>query len=149
MSDEPPPPLEDSDATPVPPPMSPPSALGGDAVGLGQGKLSEADERNMAMLAHLLGGLASFLGPLVIWLMKREESPFVNDQGREALNFQITVAIGMAVLGIVSLIPFVGCIAVIAFFALAVTNLVFAIMAGLDASKGVAYRYPYALRLVS
>ncbi|MEZ5431721.1 MAG: DUF4870 domain-containing protein [Verrucomicrobiales bacterium] len=115
MSDEPPPPLEDSDATPVPPPMSPPSELGGNAVGLGQGKLSEADERNMAMLAHLLGGLASFLGPLVIWLMKREESPFVNDQGREALNFQITVAIGMAVLGIVSLIPFVGCVAVIAF----------------------------------
>ncbi len=46
-------------------------------VALGQGKLQEADEKVMGMLAHILGAVTSFLGPLIIWLIKKDESPFV------------------------------------------------------------------------
>ena len=69
-----------------------------DASGLlGQGKLSEKDDRTFGMLAHLLGAFTSFVGPLVIWMIKKEESPFVDDQGKEALNFQITIGLGYLV----------------------------------------------------
>ena len=45
------------------------------------------ESRTMAMLAHLLGALTGFLGPLIIWLVKRDTDAFVDDQGKEALNF--------------------------------------------------------------
>ena len=76
--------------------MTSPPPVG--TIGLGQGKLSQSDERTMGMLAHILGGVTNFLGPLIIWLIKKDESPFVNDQGKEALNFQITIAIGYVVM---------------------------------------------------
>lgn len=118
-------------------------------VGLGQGKLNESDERTMGMLAHILGGVTNFLGPLIIWLIKKDESPFVNDQGKEALNFQITVAIGYVVLAVLSFIPVVGCITSILMMLVWVAGLVFGILGGLEANKGKAYRYPFALRLIS
>jgi hypothetical protein len=118
-------------------------------VGLGQGKLQEADEKMMGMLAHILGAVTSFLGPLIIWLIKKDESPFVNDQGKEALNFQITIVIGYVVAMILSFIPFVGCVTMIVIPALGITSLIFGILGGLDANKGNAYRYPFALRLIS
>lgn len=127
-------------------PTAAPSTAG---VGLGQGKLGESDERTMGMLAHILGAVTSFVGPLIIWLIKKDESPFVNDQGKEALNFQITVVIGYIVAMILSFVPFVGCVTVILFPALGIASLVFGILGGLDANKGKAYRYPFALRLIS
>ena len=51
------------------------------------------DARMWAMLCHLLGLFTCFIGPLIIWLIKKDEDPFIDDQGKEALNFQITVAI--------------------------------------------------------
>jgi len=101
------------------------------------------------MLAHILGAVTSFVGPLVIWLIKKDESPFVNDQGKEALNFQITILIGYVVAGIVSVIPFIGCVGMILMPALGIVGLIFGILGGVEANKGVAYRYPFALRLVS
>ena len=120
-----------------------------DGVGLGQGTLAESDERTMGLLSHILGGVTSFVGPLIIWLIKKEESPFVNDQGKEALNFQITILIGYVVAGIIAFLPFMGCISGILYPAIGVTSLIFAILGGIEANKGVAYRYPFALRLVS
>lgn len=118
-------------------------------IGLGQGKLQESDEKTMAMLAHILGAVTSFLGPLIIWLIKKDESPFVNDQGKEALNFQITVVIGYVVGMILSFIPFVGCVTMILLPAIGIASLIFGILGGIEANKGVVYRYPFALRLVS
>lgn len=144
-NDAPPPP-----ASPAPGPSSIPTAappVGN--VGLGQGKLPESDERTMGMLAHILGGVTNFLGPLIIWLIKKDESPFVNDQGKEALNFQITIAIGYVVMMVLSFIPVVGCLTSIAIMLLWVASLVFGILGGLAANKGVVYRYPFALRLIS
>lgn len=118
-------------------------------VALGQGKLQEADEKVMGMLSHILGAVTSFLGPLIIWLIKKDESPFVNDQGKEALNFQITIIIGYVVAGVLSMVPVLGCLSIILIPAVGVTSLIFGILGGLEANKGVVYRYPFALRLIS
>lgn len=108
---------------------------------LGQGEMSEKDDKTFGMLVHLLGAFTSFVGPLVIWMIKKEESPFVDDQGKEALNFQITVMIGFVGLMV---IPFAGCLSP----AIWIAGIVFSILGCLKANEGIAYRYPFALRLI-
>jgi len=120
-----------------------------------------AEERQWAMFAHLsalLGAIVTghmfawgcFIGPLVIWLIKKDTMPFVDDQAKEALNFNITLAIvGLALLvlsiitlglGLLIAVP-VGIIAGVAW-------LVLTIVAAVKANEGVAYRYPISLRLI-
>jgi hypothetical protein len=110
-----------------------------------------ASERNWAVAAHLSGllGLAVWavgivLGPLIVWLIKKDEMPFLNDQGREALNFQITIFLA----GVVCSALIFLLIGVPLLFALAIFDLVFMIIGAVKASDGVAYRYPVNLRLV-
>jgi uncharacterized Tic20 family protein len=100
------------------------------------------DARMFAMLAHLLAIFTCFVGPLVIWLIKKDEQPFVEEQGKEALNFQITVAIAYVV---ATLLPIAGCFLAPAVW---VVNLIFCIMACVAANKGEHYRYPVSLRLI-
>ena len=102
------------------------------------------EERTFGMLAHLLGIVLGFLGPLIIWLIKKDESSFVNDQGKEALNFQITVFIAMMVCGVLTFV-IIGCILVPL---VAVANIVFIIIGAMAANRGEAYRYPFAIRIV-
>jgi uncharacterized protein len=106
-----------------------------------------ADDRTWGLLAHLsaliallLGGL-TFLGPLIVWLLKKDQSPFVGDQAKEALNFQIAVLI-------VSLICSITCVGLIVLPFLIVADIVFIVMAAMEANKGVYYRYPYTIRLI-
>ncbi len=115
---------------------------------LERGQMSGSDEKTMGMLAHLLGGITSIVGPLVIWAIKKDESPFVNDQGKEAMNFQITVLIAYVVVGILGALTG-GCASVILGPVVGVVSLIFAILGGLEANKGIIYRYPFALRLIS
>ena len=114
-----------------------------------------AEERQWAMFAHLSAIVAaviglSFLGPLIIWLVKKDTMPFVDDQGKEALNFNITVAIIFFVLLMLTLftlgigIILTGPVMVI----VGLAWLVLTIIAGIKANEGVAYRYPFAIRLV-
>jgi len=126
--------------TPPPPPPSDPVTVG-----------PSAEERQWATFAHLsaLAGLVmpfgSIIGPLVIWLIKKDTMPFVNDQGKEALNFNITVAIAAIVCGLL-------CIVLIGFLLLPVLVilwLVFVIVGTIKANEGTLYRYPFALRLIS
>jgi uncharacterized Tic20 family protein len=120
-----------------------------------------AEERQWAMFAHLsalagglltsaVGGWGFFLGPLVIWLMKKETMPFVADQAKEALNFNITVSaimLVMMVLGFVTLgIGFL--LAAPVMFIVGIAALVFIVIAAIKANEGVAYRYPFTVRLV-
>jgi uncharacterized protein len=110
------------------------------------------DERMWGMLCHLAAFLGliiaipfgSALGPLIIWLIKKEEFDFVADQGKEALNFQITM--GIAGLVCVPFI-FVG-IGFLMILVVAIANVVLTIMAAMKANEGVAYRYPFGLKLV-
>lgn len=108
------------------------------------------DERTWGMMAHLsafcgfLVPLGGVLGPLVVWLIKRGQSAFVADQGKEALNFNISVLLGAIVCGVLVFI-FIGILLGVALF---IFWLTMTIIAGIEASKGVRYRYPIALRLV-
>ena len=107
--------------------------------------MSDSDERLWAMLGHLGGIVLGFIAPLVVWLVYRERSGFVDDQGKEALNFQIAVLIGYVVGSILSVIG----IGVIILLAVWIGSLVFAILAGVAANRGERYRYPVTLRLVT
>lgn len=113
------------------------------------------EARQWGMFAHL-SALAGFIipfghliGPLVIWMMKKDQVPFVNDQGKESLNFQITVTIGLVAVFIIGLVSI--CIGGIGFLlvpAVGIIGAVMAAMGAMEANKGVAYRYPFALRLI-
>jgi uncharacterized protein len=124
--------------------------------------LASAQERQWAMFAHLsvlLGGIVTsgwagsigfFIGPLVIWLLKRDTMPFVADQAKEALNFAITVSLACLALLIFTLLTLgIGALLTIPLFAIiGITALVLVVIAAIKANEGVAYRYPFALRLV-
>lgn len=104
------------------------------------------DDLNMAMLAHLLGIITGFLGALIIWLVNKDKAgkEFVNDQAKEALNFQITLAIGYVAGSILSVVL----IGILMIFVLLIANVVLCALAAMAARKGEAYRYPFTLRLL-
>lgn len=110
------------------------------------------DEKMWAMLAHLSGMIAgalggmTFLGPLIIWLVKKNESSFVDYHGKEALNFQISITV-LLVLSIIVTIATCG----IAFplpLALGIFALVVTIMAAIKANNGEYYQYPLTIRFI-
>lgn len=109
------------------------------------------DERNWAVICHLsalagliVWGIGIVLGPLIVWLLKKDELPFVNDQGKEALNFQITVFLaGVVCTSLVFLL-----IGIPLLVALGIADFVFIVIAAMKTSEGVAYRYPLSLRLI-
>ncbi len=98
------------------------------------------DARMWGMLSHLTG-LVGFIGPLVVWLIKKEEFPFVDEQGKEALNFQITMLIYFIVAGLTTFI----CIGFVLTPAVWVADVVFLIIAAIKANDGYHYRYPWPL----
>ncbi len=104
---------------------------------------STSDDRTMALLCHIGGIVTGFLVPLIIWLIKKDQSKFVDDQGKEALNFQITLVIAHAVAGLAICFHF-GLVNL----ALWVFTIVYGILAAVAAQKGQAYRYPLTLRLI-
>lgn len=112
--------------------------------GPGNEQLSSED-RMMGMLCHLLGIFTSFVGPLIIWLVKKDQSPFVDDQGKEALNFQLTLLIGYLISAALACV-FIG---VFTAAALSIVAIIFGIMGTLDANNGKRYRYPFNIRFIS
>lgn len=118
---------------------------------------------HLSALTLLLGiPLGNLLGPLIIWLVKRQEIPFVNDQGKQALNFQITLVLHATVVGLLTLIltaiaghitlrwaevSLLVVVAIALWFGLGCVFLIFTIIATLEASKGRYYRYPRALAI--
>ena len=106
--------------------------------------------RQLAMFCHLSALLGiwvpfgSLIGPLILWQMKREMDPFIDDQGKEALNFQISVAIASAI----CLLLMVVVIGFFLFGLLAIGALVLTIIAGVKANEGQVYRYPFTWRLI-
>jgi uncharacterized protein len=111
---------------------------------------ADANARQWAMLAHLsaLFGLIiglNWLGPLVVYLVKKDEHPFIADQSREALNFNLSVFIYVLVSVVLIFI-------VIGFLLLPVIGiawLVLTIIAGVRANNGEPYRYPLTIKFVS
>lgn len=105
-----------------------------------------ADQRTMALAAHLLGIFTGFIGALIIWLINKDDAgkAFVTDQAKEALNFQITVAIAMVICMILTIVV----IGAILMPIVGLVSLVFCIIAAVKANNGETYRYPFALRLI-
>jgi uncharacterized Tic20 family protein len=100
----------------------------------------------MAMLAHVLGIFTGFIAALVIWLINKDKADqaFVVGQSKEALNFQITMAIAFFASGVLTVVL----IGLLLMPVLLIANLILCIMAGMKANEGVEYRYPFALRLI-
>jgi len=117
----------------------PPAASPGPA-----GSEANKDARTFAMLAHLLAIFTCFIGPLIIWLVKKDEHAYVDEQGKEALNFQITVVIAWFAAGVLSFL----CIGFLLFPLIWIGDLIFCILACVAANKGEHYRYPVAIRFI-
>ncbi|WP_153555222.1 DUF4870 domain-containing protein [Roseimaritima sediminicola] len=112
-----------------------------------------ADEKNLSMLAHLsgllgivIGGVLGFLGPLILWIWKKDESPYIEREAREALNFQLTLLI---IYCVTVAIGMVTCFGMVFIFVPVILQLVFGITATITASKGIPYRYPFNIRLIT
>ena len=97
---------------------------------------------HLAALAGLLFPLGSLLGPLVMWIWKKDLDPFVDAQGKEALNFQLTVFLA----SIVCFALMFVLVGLVLFAGLVVAVLVLTIIAGVKANEGQAYRYPLTWR---
>ncbi len=127
--------------------------------------MTEQEEKNWILMIHLTGLLGSFaivlgglLIPLVLWLIKRDQSECVNDQGREVVNFQLSLIVcslgivlfcGVLILGLgaastLFLVP----LGILAMIALVLCQWIFGIIGAIRASEGVAYRYPLNLRMI-
>jgi uncharacterized Tic20 family protein len=135
---------ENDNATPPSPPPASPAT-------------QSSDERTWALIGHLsafsafITGIGCILGPLIVWLIKRDTLPFAAGQAKEALNFNITVAIAFVALWILTIITFgIGIILTIPLgLLLFVAWVVLTIIAAIKANEGVGYRYPFTLRLVN
>jgi len=110
----------------------------------------QSNEKTMGMLCHLtafVGFIIPFgniIGPLVVWLLQKEKMKFVDEQGKESLNFQITMGIGYLIC-----IPLVFVIIGIPLILLlAVVNIVFIIIASIKANDGISYKYPFSIKLI-
>lgn len=106
------------------------------------------DIRMWAMLCHLIA-LAGFvipfgnvIGPLVVWMIKREESPFIDYHGKEALNFQISMSIYIIAAAILVLIA----VGILLLIALGIFGLIMIVIASVKANSGEKYRYPLTIR---
>ncbi|HEY8355798.1 MAG TPA: DUF4870 domain-containing protein [Methylophilaceae bacterium] len=106
---------------------------------------ANSDEKNIAVVTHITGIFFSIFPGLIVWLLKKDESPFISDQAREALNFQISLLIAYIISFVLSFVL----IGLLLFPLIWLANIVFSIMAAVAASKGENYRYPFCLRLIN
>lgn len=106
---------------------------------------------NWGMLCHLsallglvLISFGHILGPLVVWLLKRNDDPFIDEQGKESLNFQISITIYVIIAAIL-------CVILIGFVLLGIliiADVILIVVASVKASNGEGYRYPFTIRLI-
>jgi uncharacterized Tic20 family protein len=103
------------------------------------------DEKNIATITHLGGILFSFIPALIVFLLKKDDSEFIREQAKEALNFQITLLLAQ-------FIAYVLVFILVGFLLLGLIwllNIVICIIAAISSSKGEHYRYPFTLRLIN
>ena len=127
-----------------------------------EGGSPSAEERQWGMFAHLsiivggiisgaIGGWGWFLGPLIIWLVKKDNNvPFVIDQAKEALNFSILITVIFLALFILTFVTLgIGIVITLPLMILVgLAALVFCIIGAMKANEGVAYRYPVNFRII-
>ena len=112
--------------------------------------LTEAEDKQWASFAHF-GGVLGILPSLIIWLIFKDRGPKTNVEGKEALNFQITVTILqiiLYILGTVLAIVFIGFLFYFLAFLVWVAMVVCSILGGVKVNAGGSYRYPVSVRLI-
>ncbi|MCS5720844.1 DUF4870 domain-containing protein [Herbiconiux sp. CPCC 203407] len=112
--------------------------------------LSPAEDKQWAMLGQL-GGILGWLPPLIIWLVFKDRGPLTNQEAKESLNFQITVAIfvvGLYIIGTLLSIIFIGFLFYFLAWAVQIVGLIFAIIAGVKVNGGGTYRYFFNFRFI-
>lgn len=121
-----------------------------------KGDSNARDERLWGMLSHLMAlagivvpPIGFVLGPLIVWLIKKDQYPFVNEQGKESVNFQISMLIYGAVLALLSLTVILAVLTIPLLGALVVFDIVEVVLAAVKANEGVSYKYPLTIRLIS
>lgn len=107
------------------------------------------EERDWSMWSHfstlsVLAGIPGFIGPAVIWFMKKDESAVIAEQAKESLNFQISMFIYLVISAVLMLVL----IGFVLFPLVIIADIVLAIIAGVRAGEGVAYRYPMTIRFL-
>ncbi len=109
------------------------------------------EARKWAMICHIVAlvglignGIGFLVAPLIVWLIKKEDHPFIDEQGKEAVNFQIT----MFIAGFVSVILILVLIGIFLLFLVLLAMIIFPIIAAVKANDGEHYRYPFALRFI-
>lgn len=109
------------------------------------------DARKWAMICHIIAlvglignGIGFLVGPLVVWMIKREDDPFIDEQGKEAVNFQLTMLLAV----IISAVLIVVVIGFFLLFVLALMMTIFPIIAAVKANNGEHYRYPLSFRFI-
>ena len=115
------------------------------------GAFPDQNSRQLAMFAHLSALLTGFIGPLIFYLVKKDEDQFVGDQSKEALNFHLTVLIASLGLGIISFILtfiIIGIFLMFLYIPLIIGAWALSIIGGVAANKGEWYRYPITIRMV-
>jgi len=119
----------------------------------GPAREANKDARMWAMFCHLGGvgaflpilpGLGGIVAPLVIWQIKKDSSGFVDEQGKEAVNFQISILLYALVAGLLCL----ACVGVGLLAVVYVLDVIFLLIAAIKANDGVHYRYPLTIRFI-
>lgn len=103
-----------------------------------------SDEKTMALLSHILTIVAWFIAPLIIYLLRKDESTFVAEHAKESLNFQITMLVFYVISGILVLLL----IGLLFIWILSIVNLILVVVATIKAGEGKLYRYPINFRLI-
>ena len=110
-----------------------------------------ASQRTYATFMHLMLVIATFtvlplvFGPLLMWMIKRKESHFIDDHGKEALNFNIS----MLIYAVAATLSFICGIGIVLLPAIWGFGLVFSVIASVAANKGEYYRYPACIRIIA
>ncbi len=114
--------------------------------------IPDKEERTWGMFCHLVVFLGfiipipfvTIIGPLVIWIIKRDEMFFVDDQGKESLNFQITMMLATIASGVLMFVL----IGFVLIFVVLIFQIIVVIIASIKANEGVYYRYPLSIRFI-
>ena len=116
-------------------------------------RMTEDQARGWAMLCHigtlpaLIIPAGNIIVPLVLWMAKKDESDFVDDQGKESLNFQISLTVYLILAGFLAILKMIT-ISKILVFVVGVFGIICVITATIKAHRGERYRYPFSIRFV-
>lgn len=117
----------------------------------------EKNERMWAMLCHLaalaifiMPPIGNIIGPLIVWLIKKNDYPIVDQQGKESLNFQITISVCMLALTIFSIVTlgFGVWLAAPIMTILSLTDLALTIIAAVKTNDGIEFHYPFSFKFI-